>query len=76
MFYVMLLLNNIKILTKNVLHGGFDINTNSLLNNTDKGRIPDLELPPFMEEPYNSFPYLQYSSNLWNFEINLNNDAF
>jgi len=75
-YEINLLLNNIKILTKNVLHGGFDINTNSLLNNDNKGRLPDLELPPVMEEPYNSFPYLQYSSNLWTFEINLNNDAF
>jgi hypothetical protein len=75
-YEINLLLNNIKILTKNVLHGSFDINTISLFQNTSKSRIPDMELPPIMEEPYNSFPYLQYSSNLWNFEINLNNDAF
>jgi hypothetical protein len=75
-YEINLLLNNLKILTKNVLHGSFDINLVSLLNNASKSRVPDMELPPFMEEPYNSFPYLQFTSNLWNFEINLNNDAF
>ena len=71
-----LLIDNIKILSRNVLHGGFNFNSVALKGNLSEGRVPDLELPPVMEEPYNSFPYLQYTSNLWDFEINTENDAF
>jgi len=75
-YEINILLDNLKILTKNVLHGSFDFNTIFLLGNNSKSRIPDQELPPIMEEPYNSFKYLQNTPNLWDFEINLNNDAF
>lgn len=70
------LLQEMTILTKNVLHGGFDINAISLIVKKNQGRIPDLTLPPLMEEPYNSFPYLQNTPNLWHFEIDMNNDTF
>jgi hypothetical protein len=71
-----LLIDNIKILSRNVLHGSFNFNSITLRGNLSESRVPDLELPPVMEEPYNSFPYLQNTSNLWDFEINEENDAF
>ena len=70
------LLKDIKILSTNVLHGGFSYNTVSLLGNESQGRIPDEELPTEMEEPYYSNPYMQNTPNLWDFEINMQNNAF
>jgi hypothetical protein len=61
------LLQEMTVLTKNVLHGSFDINSINLIVKNNQGRIPDLTLPPLMEEPYNSFPYLQNTPNLWHF---------
>jgi hypothetical protein len=71
-----LLLDNVKILSKNVLHGSFNYNQLYLAENNSKSRSPDQELPPIMEEPYNSLTYMQNTPNLWDFEVNFENEAF
>ena len=69
------LLNNIKILSKNVLHGSFNYNQSLALGNKSQSRVPDQQLPPLMEEPYQSFEYMRYTPNLWDFDYSLQNEV-